>query len=137
MATRPQTTSTHVPRNMDSWTHVFVRYDAVRGPLNFPYLGPSKYYHGLKKYFKLDMNGRTEFVSVDHLKKAHFECDITDLNVLDTPKFNPLQSPLITATPFSLYPSSTNTPPQTNKLYRTKSGRAVHWPKRLFKTHLK
>ena len=36
MANRPQTTSTHVPRDMDKWTHVFVRNDAVRGPLNSP-----------------------------------------------------------------------------------------------------
>ena len=72
MATRPQTTPTHVPRDMDKWTHVFVRNDAVRGPLNSPYLGPFKILARAKKHFKLDMNGRTESVSVDHLKKAHF-----------------------------------------------------------------
>ena len=31
-----QTTCTHVPRDMDKWTHVFVRNDAVGGPLNSP-----------------------------------------------------------------------------------------------------
>ncbi len=72
------------------------------------------------------MNDRTEIISVDRLKKAHFECDITDFDVVDTPKLNPFQSPLITPTPFSLSPSTTNPLPQTDKLYRTKSGRAVH-----------
>ena len=33
MATRPQTTPTHVSRDMDKWT---LRNDAVRGPLNPP-----------------------------------------------------------------------------------------------------
>ena len=97
MATGPQTTSTHVPRDMVKWTHVFVRNDPVRGPLNSPYLGSFKILSRAAKHFKLDMNGRTEIVSVDRLKKAHF--DTTDLNVVDTPNFNPLQSPLYTSTP--------------------------------------
>ena len=84
MATRPQTTPTHVPQNIDKWTHVFVRNDTVRGPLNSPYLGPFKILSRTKKHFKLDMNGRTEIVSVDRLKKAHFESDVTDLDVVDT-----------------------------------------------------
>ena len=98
MATRPQTTPTHVPRDMDKWTYVFVRNDAVRGPLNSPYLEPFKILSRAKKHFKLDMNDRTEIVSVDRLKKAHFECDVTDLDVVDTPIFNPyihlIHSPL-------------------------------------------
>ena len=101
MATRPQTTSTHVSWDIEIWTRVFVRNDTVRGPLNSPYLGPFRILSRAKKHFKLDMNGRTEIVSVDHLKKAHFECDITDLDVVDTPNSNPLQSPLNTPTPLS------------------------------------
>ena len=109
----------------------------VREPLNFPYLGPFKILSRAEKHFKLDMNGRTEIVSVDRLKKAHFECDTTDLNVVDTPNFNPLQSPLHTPTP-SPSPSPPPTPdppPQTEKLYKTKSGRTVHCPKKLPRTH--
>ena len=78
---------------MDKWTHVFVRNDAVRGPLNSPYLGPLRVLSRVKKYFKLNMNGRTEFVSDNRLKKVHFECDITYLDVVETPNFNLLQSP--------------------------------------------
>ena len=81
------------------------------------------------------MNGRTEIVSVDRLKKAHFECDVTDLDVVDTPNFNPFHSPLHTPTPLSSSPSTPDPPPQTEKLYRTKSGRTVHWPKKLSRTH--
>ena len=87
MTTRSQTTPTQVVRDIDKWTHVFVRNDAVRGPLNSPYLGPFRVLSQAKKYF---MNGRTEIVSVDRLKKTHFEWDITDLNVVDTNNFNPL-----------------------------------------------
>ena len=43
------------PRDMDCWTHVFVRNDVVHGPLNSPYLGPFKVLSRARKYFKLDM----------------------------------------------------------------------------------
>ena len=87
MATRPQTTPTHVPRDMDKWTHVFVRNDAVRGPLNSPYLGPFKILSPNEKHFMLDMNGHTEIVSVDRLEgrftgrkncpgHTSFKCDL-------------------------------------------------------------
>ena len=130
MATRPQTTPTHVPQDMDKWTHVFVWNDAVHGPLNSPYLGPFKILSQAEKHFKLDMNGRTEIVSADRLKKAHFECDTTDLNVVDTPNFNPLQSPLHTPTPSPSPPPIPDPPPQTEKIYKTKSGRTIHWLKK-------
>ena len=90
IATHSQTTSTHVPWDMDKWTHVFEQNDAVCGPLNSPYLGPFKILSQAKKHFKLDMNGRIEIISVDRLKKAHFDCDSTNLDVIDTPNFNPL-----------------------------------------------
>ncbi len=44
---------------MDKWTHVFVRNDAVRGPLNSPYLGPFRVLSRAKKHFMLNMNSRT------------------------------------------------------------------------------
>ena len=109
---------------------MFVRNDAVRGPLNSPYLGPFKILLRAAKHFKLDMNGCTEIVSIDRLKKAHFVCDTTELDVVDTPNFNPLQSPLHTPTPSHSSPSSPDPPPQTEKLYKIKLGRTVHWPKK-------
>ena len=80
------------------------------------------------------MNDRTEIVSFDHLKKAQFVCDVTDLDVVDTPNFNPLHSPLHTPTLLSSSPSTPD-PPQTEKLYRKKSGRTIHWLKKLSRTH--
>ena len=76
------------------------------------------------------MNGRTEIVPVDRFKKVHFECDITYLDVVDTPDFNPLQSPLHTPTPLSSSPSTPDSSLQTETLYKTKSGRTVHWAKK-------
>ena len=121
MATCPQTTPTHVPRDMDKWTHVFVRNDAVRGPLKSPCLETFKILSRAEKNSKLDMNGRTEIVSVDRLKKANFQCGTTDLNVVDTPNFNPLQSPLHTPTHSPSPPPTPDPLPQTEKLYKTKS----------------
>ena len=81
------------------------------------------------------MNGCTEIVSVDRLKKAHSECDITYLDIADTPNFNPLQSPLHTPTPLSSSPSIPDSLPQKKIVYKTKSGRMVHWLKKLFRTY--
>ena len=78
-----------------------------------PYLEPLKILSRAKKHFNLDMNGRTEIVSVYRLKKVHFECDIPNLDVVDTPNFNPLQSPLHTPTPLSSSPSTPYPQPQT------------------------
>ena len=105
---------------MDKWTHVFVRNDAVLGPFNSPYLGPFEILSQAKKHFKLDMNGRTEIVSVDRLEKAHFERDVTDLDVFDTPTLNPLHSPLHTPTPLFSSPSTPDLPPQTEKIIQDK-----------------
>ena len=102
--------------------------------INSPYLGRFRVLSQAKKHFKLDMNGRSEIESVDGLKKAPFECDITYLDVADTPNFNLLQSPLHTPTPLSSSPSTLDSSPQKETLYKTKSGRTVHWPKKLSKT---
>ena len=70
-----------------------------------PYLGLFKILSRAKKYFKLGINGHTEIVYVDRLKKAHFEYDTTDLDVIVTTNFNPLQSPLHTPTPLYYLPT--------------------------------
>ena len=73
---RPQTVKSYVPKDLSSCTHVFVRTDAVRKPLQPPYTGQ---YKGLKrtdKHFTLDMHGCKENVSVDRLKVAYLDTDI-------------------------------------------------------------
>ncbi|XP_014770479.1 uncharacterized protein LOC106869308 [Octopus bimaculoides] len=54
MGSRDQSPPSNVSSDIDSWSHVFVRDDSVKGPLVSPYKGP-------------------ETVTVDRLKRAYFE----------------------------------------------------------------
>ncbi|XP_011406350.1 PREDICTED: sulfated surface glycoprotein 185-like [Amphimedon queenslandica] len=51
-------------------THVVVRRDSVKRPLQCPYDGP---YKVLNKYFTIDLQGKHDNVSIDQLKPAYFE----------------------------------------------------------------
>ncbi len=55
----------HVPSDLFTQTHVFVRHDAVRKPLQLPYDGPYQVISHTKKHFALDVKGKQEIVSVD------------------------------------------------------------------------
>ncbi|KAI0208299.1 hypothetical protein LSAT2_007008, partial [Lamellibrachia satsuma] len=61
---------TAVPTALTSATHVFVRNDAHRTPLQRPYDGPFLILQRNEKFFVLDYNGRHETVSIDRLKPA-------------------------------------------------------------------
>ena len=91
-------------------SHVFVRHDAVKKPLQQPYDGPFQVLKRSDKFYTLDLNGRKDTVSVDRLKPAYLDSH--------------------TPTPTSSPPPSneTSTTPVTQT---TRSGRHVHWPKHL------
>ena len=61
----------HSHRDLSSCTHVFVRIDRVRKPLQYPYSGPYKVLERAEKYFTLDYGGRRDTVSLDRLKPAY------------------------------------------------------------------
>ncbi|KAJ8046831.1 hypothetical protein HOLleu_05637 [Holothuria leucospilota] len=116
----PTNRTTHVNTNLNTCTHVFIRRDAVRKPLQPPYDGPFQVLERNDKVFKLDVNGRHETLSIDRLKAAHFEPEVD----------GPVTNHSDPAPPVSITPSpSTTTPVRT-----TRSGRRVHWPKRLLDT---
>ena len=76
----PRTPSTHsffVSKDLSSTTHVFIRHDAVRKPLQHPYDSPFKVLQRNDKYFTVDMNGRQDTVSIDRLKVAHLDTPST------------------------------------------------------------
>lgn len=61
--------------NMAQCTHVFVRVDAVRTPLQPPYDGPFRVIKKYEKYFLIDLGSRKAKISVDRLKPAFITSD--------------------------------------------------------------
>ena len=72
---RPTLRHSNVHPDLATATHVFIRRDAVRKPLQPPYDGPYPVIQRTDKHFTVDMNGRQDTVSVDRLKPAHLDCD--------------------------------------------------------------
>ena len=60
--------SAHVSDILSKCTHVFVRYDAVKKPLQQPYDGPFKVIKRTNKHFTVDCNGRQSVIAIDRLK---------------------------------------------------------------------
>eukprot|EP00106_Octopus_bimaculoides_P015805 XP_014783247.1 PREDICTED: uncharacterized protein LOC106878528 [Octopus bimaculoides] len=117
MGPRHQSPPSKVPSNLDSWTHVFVRDDSAKGPLVSPYKGPFRVLSRTPKIFKIGVNGCTEIVSVDRLKKAYVEGPTSFVDTTVMPAFDPLHTPLPTPspthTPWTTPPSSSQ--PALNK----------------------
>ena len=98
-----------------SASHVFIRRDSVKKPLQQPYDGPYKVLSPSDKYFLLDVNGKHETVSIDRLKAAPVD----------------MEPPV--ALSHSVTPSLANASHSTTtSLHQhTRSGRRVHFPDRL------
>ncbi len=90
-------------QDLATTTHVFIRQDAVRKPLQPPYNGPYPVVSRTDKHFTIKVNGRQDTISVDRLKPAHLD-DIPE-RLLHT-----VNSPIERV---------------------TRSGSQVHWPKHL------
>ncbi len=71
--TRQQDPNFFVDPNLQSCSHVFVRCDRLKKPLQPPYNGPFEVLRRGEKTFSLQMNGKVETVSVDRLKAASLE----------------------------------------------------------------
>ena len=96
---------TYVHKDLSTCTHVFVRTDAVRKPLQ-----PLK---RDTKYFTVELNGRTDNIALDRLKPAH-------VYILLQPQSSPSPPTTTCPTPTDMAPTRT-----------TRSGRRVHFPDRL------
>ncbi|KAK5639260.1 hypothetical protein RI129_011375 [Pyrocoelia pectoralis] len=118
--------SLFVHPELHSTSHVFIRHDGHRSPLQPVYDGPYKVLARTEKYFIIDTpHGVHKTISIDRLKPA-FTLNI-DQDCTTT-----------TATPTS---TSTNTqessssqpirPSQVQPTNKTKSGRVVRFPKHL------
>ena len=72
-STPPRATNriSHIPNDLSTATHVFVRQDAIRKPLRPPYNGPYPVVKRTPKHFTVHINGRNN--SIDRLKPAHLD----------------------------------------------------------------
>ena len=78
-----------IDTSLSTTQYVFVRRDSVRRPLQQPYDGPFRVLSCSDKCFVLEINGRTDTVSIDRLKTAHIDSSIsTTGDTLDTPITN-------------------------------------------------
>ena len=102
-----------IPKDLHSCSHVYVRHDAVRKPLQPPYDGPFKVLRRMDKYFVLDIKGREQTISLDRLKVAYLDSD-----------FLPSSCPLPLVTDTTTEQSSPSVP------YTTRSGRHVRFTDR-------
>ena len=109
-----------IPHTLSTATHVFVRHDVVRKPLQPPYDGVIK---RTEKQFTLNINGRNNTVSIDRLKLAHID------HAHPPPQLQPHSSLLPSTTPPPPQPSHTPVAPTTPTATTcTRSGCHVQFP---------
>lgn len=88
---RPTKTQHHakekvfVSKRLTDCTHVFVRFDAVKKPLQRPYDGPYAVLQKHDKFMDVDVKGKSQRISIDRLKPAYV-ADNTDEEYQQTPK---------------------------------------------------
>ena len=75
----PTNRPVYVPKDLSTCTHVFVRTDAVRKPLEAPYTGPYKVVSRTDKNVVIVMAGKQDSVSIDRCKPAYVEAAGTSI----------------------------------------------------------
>ncbi|XP_055932026.1 uncharacterized protein LOC129962304 [Argiope bruennichi] len=58
---------------LESCSHVFVRHDAIKKPVQAPYDGPYCVLRRTDKTFTIEKNGKESTISIDRVKSAFFE----------------------------------------------------------------
>ena len=105
-------THSNIPEELSMATHVFVRHDAIRRPLQPPYDEPYPITKRTSKHFTININSRHNTISIDRLKPAHIDTSTntteysTEQSILtshspttcthtlsDHPTLHPLRSP--------------------------------------------
>uniref|UniRef100_A0A0K8SX31 Uncharacterized protein n=2 Tax=Lygus hesperus TaxID=30085 RepID=A0A0K8SX31_LYGHE len=90
--------NTFVHKDLSTCSHVFVRRDAVRRPLQQPYDGPFLVLERHEKFYKLRVKDVEVVVSVDRLKPAFLPAttDPPSLPSTSTPQPPPLKKKSVT-----------------------------------------
>ena len=133
---RPSGGTCFIPPGLSSCTHVFLRCDRVRRPLESPYTGPYEVLRRREKTLTINVGGEPNVVSVDRVKPAYLadSClqlppPATQLKRGSPPtghSATPTDSLDDTSPPPTSHLSSILKPPRTI----TRSGRRVHFPDR-------
>ena len=142
--TRTQSQTFYVDPRLKRCTHVFLRCDRIRKPLQPPYDGPFKVLNRSDKTFTILLNGKEEVVSIDRLKAAFVEDTSKDSQNKPVTQEPTTMTPTNTVTPISPLPSP-NSPPSTDgdlshdkpssTSVTTLNGHRVRFPKRFVSYH--
>ncbi|VDP77173.1 unnamed protein product [Schistosoma mattheei] len=79
-STRPQSTDVFVQSDLRYITHVFVRRDSHRRPLESAYEGFFRVVQREPKYFIVNKNGTNDKTSIDRLKAVCLQCNPIHVN---------------------------------------------------------
>ncbi|XP_035232591.1 uncharacterized protein LOC118204370 [Stegodyphus dumicola] len=109
----------HIHPSLKSCSHVYLRIDSVKPPLQQPYSGPHPVIERYDKTFIISVHGKNQTVSIDRLKPAFFISDKTF--VPNTKPSNKTDT---------LKPTMSHVPKTV-----TKSGRHVNFPQHLSTTY--
>ncbi|GFQ88017.1 uncharacterized protein TNCT_96651 [Trichonephila clavata] len=110
-------------------SHVFVRHDAVKKPLQTPYDGPYLVLKRTEKKFTIEKNGKHSTTNIDRLKPAFFENSHHSSAPIISPP--PVAVPTSTKPVPDSSPSSPVSPTNSTPLpYMTRSGRRVRFNSR-------
>ena len=116
--------TSYYPPSLGHTGFVYVRIDKHKTPLQQPYEGPYRIISTSEKFFTLDVNGRTENISVDRLKTAYLATGRYP------PQLNNQEEDV--STPSSSSPLPNKSPGITT----TRSGRSVRRPPHIVKDYI-
>lgn len=112
-----------IAKDLQSCTHVFLRFDAVKKSLQAPYNGPYEVISRNSKNFTIRINHKEHVVSIDRLKPAYLTASEEDQA--------PIPKIIAPSLPQSSKPDEKATAHSHKNLVRTtRSGRKVHFPTR-------
>ena len=117
-----------VHTDLPTATHVFVRVDAHKSPLQAPYKGPFNVLERHSKYFKLDLGNIENTVSIDRLKPAFMDEPLRAAPMVrDGARSDQTREP--TSEAVIPHPMVSDTETETNPVV-TASGRLIKLPTR-------
>ncbi|CAI2738111.1 unnamed protein product, partial [Dicrocoelium dendriticum] len=119
---REQRTPVHVPKDLSTCSHVFLRVDQVRQPLSAPYTGPYRVIKRSSKTLVIDRGGKRDTVSIDRVKPAFIdEQQFVPSSTLTQSTEPPVSTPTFSAPPQAQSSDSS----QTNTSHGRKVRKAV------------